>query len=200
MTGCGRRCCRRRPNRPLTLVHSHSRPRVRGLARLAGSMSRRRRQGWRGELLLRGKRPQHRRDLCSGRCVCSCAGVYLPGLSDCLPSLHSTREPDRLDLTISPPCGTWRRGGARRVPVHLFPNPRLALGEPCYPAFDPLTPSSPHQAAHTTTVHACMCLYGVQISGRQWHMLTWHSTVLGECKQDQDAGRQLRGLGSRGMV
>lgn len=42
------------------------------------------------------------------------------------------------------------------MPVHLFPSPRLPT-EPCYPAFDPLTPSSPDQAAHTTTVHACVC-------------------------------------------
>lgn len=30
--------------------------------------------------------------------------------------------------------------------------------EPCYPAFDPLPPSSPRQAAHAATVHAaCVC-------------------------------------------
>jgi len=37
---------------------------------------------------------------------------------------------------------------------------------------------------------------GAQISGRQGHMEVGQGTVLGERKQDQDAGRQLRGLGT----
>lgn len=96
-------------------------------------MRRRRRQGWRGELLFRGKGR-------SGRCACWCAGVP-PASIGCT---WVARQ------IVCPPCTV-------RACPGLFQVQDLPL-EPCYPAFDPLTPSSPHQAAHAATVHAaCVC-------------------------------------------
>jgi hypothetical protein len=128
--------------------------------------------------------------------VCRCASsqhwLYLGCQIVSLP-LYSTSlsRPDDLTSRLHASTCGGGEGSVRRVPV---PTSRVQNCPPWSRATPRSTPSSPHQAAGTCYHSACMCLDGAQISGRRGHM-AGQGTVLRECKQDHDAGRQLRGLG-----